>query len=480
MKTAAAYLRVSDERQDEFSPDSQLKLIRDYCSRNDMTLPDELVFYDDGISAKSVKKRKQFNEMIALAKQKNPPFSVILVWKFSRFARNQEESIVYKSMLKKNGVDVISVSEPIQDNPFGGLIERIIEWMDEYYLIRLSDEVRRGMTERATRGLPNTHAPFGYKMKDGEYEADENTAKWVRKIFEWYSEGVTKRQIAMRLRDLDVRNQNNNYLDHRNVDYILNNPVYLGYVRWNPHNRTSSARKFGDSTDIVVKSTHEPLISEETWKKTQELLMMDEKKYPYKAKTSAQKNRYMLRGLVKCSNCGATLVFSQAGLASLQCNFYSKGKCKVSHSVKMEIIEQMVIEQMKADIRAMQFTLKPDFKREKPSDVSVDYNKLINTERAKLERAKLAYQDGVDTLEEYKAAKQRIEAKIIELEEEQQKELQKSSGISLKEYAKSLTELIDVLESPNVTPDLKNEAIRSSVEKIVFYRPDKKVKIFYH
>ena len=86
MKTAAAYLRVSDERQDEFSPDSQLKLIREYCARNDISLPDDLIFYDDGISAKSDKKRDRFNEMIALAKQKEKPFQMILVWKFSRFA----------------------------------------------------------------------------------------------------------------------------------------------------------------------------------------------------------------------------------------------------------------------------------------------------------------------------------------------------------------------------------------------------------
>ena len=167
MKTAAAYIRVSDERQDEFSPDSQLKLIREYCKKNDIELPDELIFYDDGISAKSTKKRKQFNDMIALAKLKEKPFEMILVWKFSRFARNQEESIVYKSLLRKNGVEVVSISEPLSDNPFGGLIERIIEWMDEYYLIRLSDEVRRGMTERATRGLPNVAPPYGYRMKDG-------------------------------------------------------------------------------------------------------------------------------------------------------------------------------------------------------------------------------------------------------------------------------------------------------------------------
>lgn len=68
-------------------------------------------------------------KMVGLAKSKEHPFDVILVWKFSRFARNQEESIVYKSLLKKNHVEVVSVSEPLIDGPFGTLIERIIEWM---------------------------------------------------------------------------------------------------------------------------------------------------------------------------------------------------------------------------------------------------------------------------------------------------------------------------------------------------------------
>ena len=109
MKYAAAYIRVSDDRQDEYSPYSQLKLIRQYAKNNDYIVPDEYVFYDDGISGRSVKKRKAFNSMIGYAKSKEHPFDAILVWKFSRFARNQEESIVYKSMLRKINVAVISV-----------------------------------------------------------------------------------------------------------------------------------------------------------------------------------------------------------------------------------------------------------------------------------------------------------------------------------------------------------------------------------
>ena len=68
MKYAAAYIRVSDDRQDEYSPDSQLKLIRQYAKNNDYIVPDEYVFYDDGISGRSVKKRKAFNSMIGYAK----------------------------------------------------------------------------------------------------------------------------------------------------------------------------------------------------------------------------------------------------------------------------------------------------------------------------------------------------------------------------------------------------------------------------
>ena len=161
LKIGAAYIRVSDERQDEYSPDSQLKKIREYAAKEGYCIPDEYVFYDDGISGRNTKKRGDFNRMIAMSKEKDHPFDVIYVWKFSRFARNQEQSIVYKNLLRKMGVSVVSVSEPVPEGPFGTLIERIIEWMDEFYSINLGAEVQRGMTERATRGEPNVPPPIG-------------------------------------------------------------------------------------------------------------------------------------------------------------------------------------------------------------------------------------------------------------------------------------------------------------------------------
>ena len=93
LRIGSAYIRVSDERQDEYSPTSQLSKIREFASKEGYMIPDEYVFYDDGISGRSVNKRDDFKRMVAMAREKTHPFDRIYVWKFSRFARNQEESL---------------------------------------------------------------------------------------------------------------------------------------------------------------------------------------------------------------------------------------------------------------------------------------------------------------------------------------------------------------------------------------------------
>ena len=165
MKIAAAYIRVSTDDQIEYSPDSQRKAILDYAKRNDYIVPQEYIFVDEGISGRSTK-RPAFQQMIGTAKQKSHPFDAILVWKFSRFARNREDSVVYKSMLRKQcGVEVLSISEQIGEDKTSILIEALLEAMDEYYSINLSEEVVRGMSEKARRGGTLGRAPFGYTAK---------------------------------------------------------------------------------------------------------------------------------------------------------------------------------------------------------------------------------------------------------------------------------------------------------------------------
>ena len=172
IKKVVIYARVSSDRQDvDLSITAQLKALRDYAARNNYFVIKELV--DQAESGRSTD-RPAFREMIGLARMKQPPFQMIMVWKLSRFARNREDSIIYKSLLRKQGIQIVSINEPIEDTPTGRLMEGIIEVIDEFYSSNLAQDITRGLRENASRGFFNgSRPPFGYmrkKVKDGEKE----------------------------------------------------------------------------------------------------------------------------------------------------------------------------------------------------------------------------------------------------------------------------------------------------------------------
>ena len=235
MKIGALYIRVSTHDQDDLSPDAQKRLCLEYAKANKIVVPQEFIFVES-VSGRKAKNRPEFQKMIAMAKSQDHPFDLIIVWKYSRFARNQEESIVYKSMLRKDRVEVISISEPIIDGPFGTLIERIIEWMDEYYSIRLSDEVLRGMTEKARQRGYQISPPLGYDAVGGgkPFVINEKEYEIVQYIFEQFDRyDQDFLTIACALEQMGYRSKRGAVIDSRTVKRILHNPFYYGLVRWN-------------------------------------------------------------------------------------------------------------------------------------------------------------------------------------------------------------------------------------------------------
>lgn len=476
LKIGAAYIRVSDERQDEYSPDSQLKLIRKYAKSNNYIIPDDYIFYDDGISAKSVKKRDAFNNMIALAKSDEKPFDSIFVWKFSRFARNQEESIVYKSLLKKKGVSVISISEPIVDDVFGSLIERIIEWMDEYYLIRLSSEVKRGMTEKASRGEAMCHPALGYDLINKQYVPNAESV-YIKQIFESYLNGMGAREIARSLALQGVRTHRGNPPDNRLIDYILHNPVYIGKIRWSTNGRAASTRDYDNPNIMIVDGTHQPLIDMDTWNRVQE--MLNEKKSKYKRyQRSEQPVQFMLKGLVRCSSCGATLVMQSTKCPSMQCHNYARGSCRLSHSLSIAKANKAVISALETAVNTLQFNLEPA--ESKIDSPAIDYDKLIKSEELKLKKIKEAYMSGIDTIEEYQQCKADILDTIKQLENEKKEQAPKDKDADHKIFAKKVVNVLDFIKSPDVSEQAKNEALRSIISKIIYVKPENRLDIIFY
>lgn len=478
MLTAACYIRVSTDDQTEYSPDSQLKLIRDYASKHDICLIEDYIFAEDGgKSGKNMTKRTEFMKLIALTKKKPKPFDVILVWKFSRFARNQEESIVMKSMLKKNDIDVISISESIPDGPFGSLIERIIEWSDEYYLINLSQEVKRGMKERASRGEPVCPPPVGYDMKDGKYVPNCD-AEAVRGMYEDYLNGVGCRAIALKYSAMGVRTKRGNELDNRCVEYILRNPVYIGKIRWSVSGRAASTRHYNDPNIMVVDGTHEPIIDSQTFEKVQKKLNDQKLRFP-KFQRPEQETRYMLKGLVRCSNCGATLVASFASVPFLHCHNYSRGTCKVSHSMSINKIDRLVIDYLTDMSISGDFTVET-LSDNKPKHKKVDYKKILDNETLKLERIKQAYQSGIDTLEEYKANKTQILSFIEKVKAEMQAATPEPHEVDTERYRQKIRDVLKIVTSENETSEAKNNALRSIISKIVFQKSENRLEFYFY
>ena len=476
MKIGCAYIRVSTDDQLEYSPDSQIKLIQQFAKKNDIIIPEEFIFIDEGISGKTAQKRPEFNRMIAIAKQKENSFDTILVWKFSRFARNQEESIVYKKMLKKADVDVISISEPIADDHFGSLIERIIEWMDEYYVIRLSDEVKRGMTEKATRGEPLCISAFGYDLKDKKYYINEEQAPIVREIFDRFINGENINRIATYIQSIGVKTNRGNAPDRRFVEYILHNPVYCGKIRWCTDGKKASARDYYNENFIIADGVHEPIVAQEVFDKAQELLQENRKKYR-KYQRREQPVNFMLKGLLKCGNCGATLVHSQAG-NSVQChNYTARRGCTISHSISLRKADDIVLNALKIACESLEFKI--DITTTPTTKTSKNIVSLLNKEKNKLEKIKDAYQSGIDTLEEYKENKTKILETISALQQELDAEKQQET-FDAKKYSNKVMNVIKLIEAPDVTPQAKNEALRSIISKIVFNKANQSLDIYFY
>ena len=471
MHIGAAYIRVSSDDQLEYSPDSQLKLIREYAKRDGYLIPDDLVYQDDGISGRSADKRPAFRLMIAMAKEENHAFDCIFVWKYSRFARNQEEAIMYKNILKKKGVTVKSISEPASDSPFSSLIERIIEWMDEYYLINLSEEVRRGMKEKAARGEAMGRAAFGYKVENKEYVPDEN-ADVVRYIFERYASGVGCRRLVHELEDKGVRTPKGNRPTEDIVTYILHNPVYIGKIRWSGNGRLNHYLPLPDSeedTVVYVDGKHEPLIDMETWNTVQAKLRQRNCEMKYKR---AGSRIYLLKGLLRCGDCGSTLI--AVNEKNMQCGGYSRGVCRVSHHISIRKANQTVIALLKEIVAADSYVFSPTAVKA-VAPIQRKWDKLIAAEELKLTRARDAYLAGVFQIEEYSAAKAGIEASIAKLKQRQEAEQKEETGklkIDIAAYHEKVMAVLKVVEDTALDNQARNEALRSVLEKIVFNKPN--------
>lgn len=465
---AAAYIRVSTEEQTEFSPESQLDRIMSYAEKNGYRIKNENIFCDNGISGKNTEKRKGFQAMIEKAKQRPAPFKAVLVWKFSRFARNREDSIIYKSMLRKKfGIKVISVSETIGDDKMSPLIEAMIEAMDEFYSVNLGEEVRRGMTKRAEKGKFQSRAPFGYNIVNGELLEDSLQSEFVKFIFSMLLSGKNTSEISETLNKMGIKTSAGNLWTPRSVTYLLKNPVYAGYVLWNKNG----------SEKVLTKGIHSPLITEKDFKTAITLLNNAKKRNKDYLNLSTGKNPFV--PFLRCSSCKGKFCLCGDG-KNLQCINYIKGKCSVSHSISLNRLNSSLKNTFSVFFSTIE--VKDLHKNEIPPLPHSPDDNLLYQLKARYSRAKAAFERGFYTIEELQKA---FDA-VSEYEKTHKKntadiyEKTYPAAPSFSSDRLSPETFLNMLFEPDLLPLEKKESLLASVlEKIVFFRPEEQLVLYF-
>ncbi|MCD8149119.1 MAG: recombinase family protein [Clostridiales bacterium] len=483
MTNGACYIRVSTSYQEELSPDAQKRLLLDYAKEHDIIITEDSIYWEIGISGRKTDNRPSFRQMIAAAKSPEHPYDVVLVWKFSRFARNQEESIVYKSLLKKSGVEVVSVSEPLPDGIMGGLIERILEWMDEYYSIRLSGEVMRGMTEKALRGGYQAVPPLGYDRKRGETPTvNEQEAELVRMIFRMYvEEGRSLTAIAKIMNLGKYPTKRGAHWNMTHIRYMLGNPFYIGKIRWN-HTSHMDGRNVNDPSEwIVSDGVHEPLIDEETFQKAQELLKSRPGWTPGHIPA-----RHWMSGLLRCTKCGGPMIYStktKRNNASMRCLRRTQGLCDVWNRITIPRLEEAVCEGLELTFRSCSFEHIRKTIRALPVDTEAILRGQLDELEKKERRIRKAYMDGIDSLAEYKENRQLIDRQRAELSAR----LASFSGsppdeltqVDRLQMVSNIGHVLEILKDEEAEMLKKADAIRSIYEKVTYDKAAEKLTFYF-
>ena len=308
----ALYARVSSDRQDvDLSVSAQLRALRDYAQKHGYLVARE---YVDEAESGRIADRPEFRKMIDAAAKPSAPFREILVWKCSRLRVKREHAVAFKSMLRRKGVRVVSITEHAADTPTGKLLEAIIESVDEFYSENLAQEVTRGMREAVSRGFwVTSYAPYGYKrvyVQDGPkkrptLEIDPPSDAVVRRIFDMALQGKSILDVTKTLNVEGIPTTNGKKWLKTTIHTMLANEAYTGAVVWGIKDKDKAE-------PVRVENAFPAIVSKREFQRAKKLLGF---RAPKKVNPRRASSPYLLSGLLKCETCDTPLTgrFAQSG-----------------------------------------------------------------------------------------------------------------------------------------------------------------------
>ncbi len=274
------YARYSSHNQTEQSIEGQLDYCYRYAEREGHTVIGEYI--DRALTATS-DKRPEFQRMIVDSgdRKSKVKFEAVLVYRYDRFSRNQIDDILYTKKLAENGVVVISVTEPMSENPddpTAQFMRDIIREMNAFYSAELAQKVSRGMKINVEKCLSTGGSiPLGFKTVDKVYVIDEEKAPVVQEIFDRVINGDTYTEIADSLNARGIKTVKGGTFAKSSIPQILRNIKYTGTY------------KYGD---IQIPNAIPRIIDDETFRRAQKMIERNKKAPSHKR--ASVKDEYIL------------------------------------------------------------------------------------------------------------------------------------------------------------------------------------------
>ncbi len=306
----AAYCRVSTDKDDQAnSLASQRQYFEEYIKQQ----PEWQmvgIYHDDGISGTSIKKRDEFNRMIADAE--NGKIDLILTKEVSRFARNTVDTLQITRDLKRIGVRVKFMNDNIDTfDTDGELRLTIMASIAQEESRKTSERVKWGQKRRMEQGVVFGRDLLGYRVQNGQLEIVPEEAETVRLIFYKYlHEGKGCLTIGKELREAGIRTIKGNLWSNTVILRVLRNEKYVGDLlqkkTFTPDYLTHSKKyNNGEEEMVYIKNHHEPIIDRETWEATQREIL---RRSPDPSHRTKHSNRYWCSGKMRCGECGNIIV----------------------------------------------------------------------------------------------------------------------------------------------------------------------------
>lgn len=312
---AVIYVRVSTEEQAEHgaSLDAQLAEARDFARRNGLTVVSQYV--ERGASGTD-DRRPEFRRMLDdLAAPANRVGTVVVVHT-SRFMRDAAKARVRKEQLRRQGIRVVSVQQPVEDDATGRFVEGMFELIDQLESEQIGRRTRAGMRQNAVNGFWNGSAPpFGFRAAQvpgpggkpkRKLRVEPSEAELVGRVFALYLANNGAVEVAKQLNASGARYRSRLW-DRDKVLRVISNPAVVGRVPWGRRDPTTGASLDEDKVAFVEV---EPIIAQELFELAQR---EREKRDPEKNPGRAASSPLLLAGLVRCGQCGARYELQTAG-----------------------------------------------------------------------------------------------------------------------------------------------------------------------